>query len=125
MFAFSAQRPRRKPSLTPMIDVVFLLLVFFMLAARFGNDMAIPLHAAGPGGDYTGPPRLIGITQAGMTLNGVAVAPDALAAAVLRLTTAPDDIVILQPGPDARLQHLTDAMGILSAAGLTRLVLVE
>ena len=37
---------RRKPSLTPMIDVVFLLLVFFMLAWRFGVDTHLPLNAA-------------------------------------------------------------------------------
>jgi biopolymer transport protein ExbB len=36
-------RIRRRISLTPMIDVVFLLLVFFMLAARFGQDQALPL----------------------------------------------------------------------------------
>ncbi|MEO0362761.1 MAG: biopolymer transporter ExbD, partial [Pseudomonadota bacterium] len=37
-----ARAPRRRPSLTPMIDVVFLLLVFFMLAARFGVELAMP-----------------------------------------------------------------------------------
>ncbi|WP_296645235.1 ExbD/TolR family protein, partial [Roseinatronobacter sp.] len=46
MFAFEDTRPTRKPSLTPMIDVVFLLLVFFMLASRFGHDMHLPLNAA-------------------------------------------------------------------------------
>ncbi|NSY41645.1 biopolymer transporter ExbD, partial [Leisingera sp. ANG59] len=30
-------------SLTPMIDVVFLLLVFFMLASRFGMDTVLQL----------------------------------------------------------------------------------
>ena len=38
MFHFAPARRSRKPSLTPMIDVVFLLLVFFMLAARFGRQ---------------------------------------------------------------------------------------
>ena len=35
MFTFEEPHKVRRPSLTPMIDVVFLLLVFFMLAARF------------------------------------------------------------------------------------------
>ncbi|MEM8656825.1 MAG: biopolymer transporter ExbD, partial [Pseudomonadota bacterium] len=39
--------PSRRPSLTPMIDVVFLLLVFFMLAARFGQDMALETTLTG------------------------------------------------------------------------------
>ena len=43
MLQFGPPRPRRKPSLTPMIDVVFLLLVFFMLAARFGQDVGLAL----------------------------------------------------------------------------------
>ncbi|MEO1612916.1 MAG: biopolymer transporter ExbD, partial [Pseudomonadota bacterium] len=32
---------RRRPSLTPMIDVVFLLLVFFMLAAVGGGPLRL------------------------------------------------------------------------------------
>lgn len=31
------------PSLTPMIDVVFLLLLFFMLTSQFKNTQSIPL----------------------------------------------------------------------------------
>ena len=53
---------RRKPSLTPMIDVVFLLLVFFMLAARFGQDVVIDLPiSAASDKPYEGPPRLIDV----------------------------------------------------------------
>lgn len=36
MFDFAPAPARKRPSLTPMIDVVFLLLVFFMLTAHFG-----------------------------------------------------------------------------------------
>lgn len=43
-------RARRRPSLTPMIDVVFLLRVFFTLAARFSVDCILPLDAADVGG---------------------------------------------------------------------------
>ena len=52
-------RPRRRPSLTPMIDVVFLLLVFFMLASRFGVETVISLPLASGGGSYSGPPRIV------------------------------------------------------------------
>ena len=39
---------RRRPSLTPMIDVVFLLLIFFMLVARFGVDKVIDINLLQP-----------------------------------------------------------------------------
>lgn len=47
MFTLGSPRPRRRPSLTPMIDVVFLMLIFFMLASRFGQETTLPLGAAG------------------------------------------------------------------------------
>ena len=55
---------RRRPSLTPMIDVVFLLLIFFMLVARFGVDNVIDINLPATRGQnvqYEGPPRLIEI----------------------------------------------------------------
>jgi biopolymer transport protein ExbD len=39
----SRGRARRGPGLTPLIDVVFLLLVFFMLASRFETEALLPL----------------------------------------------------------------------------------
>ena len=37
------QRERKIPSLTPLIDIVFLLLVFFMLTAHFVKDEALDI----------------------------------------------------------------------------------
>ncbi len=37
------RRPVQGPNLTPLIDVVFLLLVFFMLTSHFVREEAIPL----------------------------------------------------------------------------------
>ena len=124
-FAFAAARPRRRPSLTPMIDVVFLLLVFFMLAARFGQDGAIGITAAGGNAPYSGPPRLVGIEAGSLTLNGVELALDALPAALSELTGAPADTIVLRAGPSADLQALTEVLSVLSAAGFTSLVLAE
>jgi biopolymer transport protein ExbD len=39
--------PRRWLSLTPLIDIVFLLLVFFMLATQFAREQALPLDVPG------------------------------------------------------------------------------
>jgi biopolymer transport protein ExbD len=125
MFAFAPPRPRRRISLTPMIDVVFLLLVFFMLAARFGQDQAIPLQIGGGAGEWDGPPRLVDVLPEEQRLNGVPVTPEALVAGLGPLTVDPADPVVLRPRDGASLQRLVDVMETLSAAGYTGLILVE
>jgi biopolymer transport protein ExbD len=120
------EAPRRRgPSLTPMIDVVFLLLVFFMLAARFGMEEAVPLGVAGSGGAYEGPPRLIEVRPDGLLLNGVVVAETALAEALAALTQGPDDLVVLRGRDGADTQSIVRALDLLAAAGHRRVALVE
>ena len=43
---FEDRPVRRGLGLTPLIDVVFLLLIFFMLTTRFGSDRHLPLRLA-------------------------------------------------------------------------------
>ncbi|MGI1662673.1 ExbD/TolR family protein [Palleronia sp. KMU-117] len=124
MFAFSAPRPQRRPSLTPMIDVVFLLLVFFMLAARFGVTGAVPLSQ--PGAEaYAGPPRLVTVGVATLALNGVPLDEATLLAELSRLTAALDDAVVLRAAEGVDLQRLVDVIETLRAGGFTRLVVAE
>lgn len=125
MIRIDDPRPRRRPNLTPMIDVIFLLLVFFMLASRFGTDRALPLAFTGSGTAYSGPPRLVELAPSGLSLNGRPIAPDALAPALSALMQGPQDIIILRPRDGADLQALVTVMDSLGAAGFTRLVLVE
>lgn len=118
-------RRRRRPSLTPMIDVVFLLLVFFMLASRFGLDSVIPLPLASGGGSYEGPPRIVDILPDGVRLNGNPLSDAALVDAVRPLTTHPGDLIILRGADDAVLQRVVSIGAALRAAGFNRLVLIE
>ncbi|MFS4580642.1 ExbD/TolR family protein [Phaeobacter sp. C3_T13_0] len=120
-----ALKPRRKPSLTPMIDVVFLLLVFFMLASRFGTDAVLDLPLAGQGGAYTGPPRLIGIGADNLDLNGQPVADSNLAEALATLMEKPSDMLVLRGRDQANLQRIADVTARLRQAGFTNFVLVE
>ena len=124
MLGLAAETPRRRrPSLTAMIDVVFLLLVFFMLAARFGLPEALPLALAGDGSDYSGPPRLITVLPDGALLNGAPV-PDILSA-LAPLMSDPSDIVVLRAGGGTDIERLAQTMSRLRAAGLTALTVVE
>lgn len=108
-----------------MIDVVFLLLVFFMLASRFGVEQVIPLPLVGGGDSYSGPPRLVDIGADGLRLNGRDVALDGLIAALAPLMDTPEDTIVLRGGAGASLQDVVSVADRLRAVGYSTLVLVE
>ncbi|AUQ56371.1 putative biopolymer transport protein (plasmid) [Phaeobacter inhibens] len=122
---FGTPRAKKRLSLAPMIDVVFLLLVFFMLASQFGRDRVVPLATGGAGSTYQGPPRLVLVTAEGLRLNGVPVEAETLAEQLTALTRKTSDAIILQPDASASLQQLMDAAGLLSGAGFTGLMVME
>ena len=126
MIAFGRDAPRRRIALTPMIDVVFLLLVFFMLASRFGHERVVEFAlAGGAGAGWSGPPRLVDIgAGAAVRLNGVATRPEALPAALAALMQAPMDPVVLRAS-GGTAQDLLAVMAALQGAGITTLALVE
>jgi len=125
-FAFAPATPRRRPSLTPMIDVVFLLLVFFMLAARFGQDAEIALTAATAGDSpWQGPPRLVDIGPESLHLNGRIIDISALEQALNGRMETESDAILLRPIDGSQTQRLIDIMVILRAAGFTNLRLVS
>ncbi|ODT57581.1 MULTISPECIES: biopolymer transporter ExbD [Paracoccus] len=122
--------PRRHPrrmSLTPMIDVVFLLLIFFMLASRFGMDAVLPIAggAEGAASDWQGAPRLVDVAPDALSLNGEALAAEDLAPALSALLPDPGAGVILRPQEGADLQRLVDVMDLLTSAGIGNLILIE
>ena len=109
-----------------MIDVVFLLLVFFMLAARFGVDQVMPLPLSGGAGEtYRGAPRLVDIRPDTVSLNGVAIAEGALPGALSPLITLAADTIVLRGRDDADLQRIVDIAEGLTVAGFSTLVLAE
>lgn len=124
IFTIDSPRPRRKPSLTPMIDVVFLLLVFFMLASRFGQEAQMPLVLGGTGEGYSGPPRLIDVLPDGQRLNGVDRNMDDLLAALTALTASPADTVVLRARDGAELQRLVSVITALREAGFAAVAVV-
>lgn len=110
-----------------MIDVVFLLLVFFMLASRFEHDSHVLLNVAGGKAEtaYQGPPRLIDVLPDGLRLNGVAVAPEDLLPEIEALTEQPEDTIVLRARDGAALQQLVTVMEQLGEGGFRHVVLVE
>ena len=105
---------RRRPSLTPMIDVVFLLLIFFMLVARFGVDKVIDINlpsALGQSSQYEGPPRLVEIKPGNLvSLNGFDFPLDQLSSKLSELMPSPNALIILRSNAEANTQDLLDVL---------------
>ena len=105
---------RRRPSLTPMIDVVFLLLIFFMLVARFGIDKVIDINlpsALGQSSQYEGAPRLVEIKSGKIvSLNGAEIPLDQLSNKLSKLMPNPNALIILRSSAEANTQDLLDVL---------------
>lgn len=111
---------RRLISLTPLIDVVLILLVFYMLAAAAPRWESIQLQPPVQGrAETAGPPALIVRLRAadnGLTLEGEEISLDA---AVRRIADAleadPARPLVLQPAPGVTLQRAVTVLERLSA----------
>ena len=93
-------RRRQLISLTPLIDVVFSLLVFFMLASSFLDWRSIDLNTPGTNqsGERLEGSLLIDIRPEGLRLGGQAVTPEALVARVTELLKSqPERRILVRP----------------------------
>jgi biopolymer transport protein ExbD len=125
-----ASEPRRRRnliSLTPLIDVVFILLVFFMLASSFLDWRAIELDApprAGSGDGLTGA-MLVEVRAGGLRLAGQRIEWPALLAR-LRAPSRDDEAprVLIRPDEAVSLQRAVDVVDRLDAAGIDQVSLI-
>lgn len=108
-----------------MIDVVFLLLVFFMLASRFGVDQVLPIPLASSGGDFSGNPKLVDILPEELRLNGITRSASGLIPALSDVMDKPTETVVLRSTDGASVQRVVAITERLRAAGFTSIVLVE
>ncbi|PKR55221.1 ExbD/TolR family protein [Thalassospira marina] len=114
--------------LTPLIDVVFILLVFFMLASSFldwrGYEMSVTVQDKSTAGKSDTSPAIVRIDGSGaITLNGDSTPLDKLAARITHdHAGAP---VHLQPVNGAKLQSLVHVMDVLGRDGIKNVDLIE
>ena len=97
-----------------MIDVVFLLLIFFMLVARFGVDKVIDINlpsALGQSSQYEGAPRLVEIKSGNtVSLNGTQISLDQLSSKLSQLMPSPNALIIIRSSEEANTQDLLDVL---------------
>ncbi|NCC27423.1 MAG: biopolymer transporter ExbD [Gammaproteobacteria bacterium] len=126
---FDAPAPhRRLISLTPLIDVVFILLVFFMLASSLIKWQAVEMGE--PASASAGTPVigswLVRVQPEGLDLNAEAIATVELAGRVAaRIGEDPTQRILVQPAPGVSLQRLVDVLDLLREAGATNLTLLR
>ena len=105
---------RRRPlSLTSLIDVIFLLLLFFMLTTTFTRTAELPLVAGGSGtGTAQTAPLFLRLSPQEMTLNGQPATLDIVTGRITGLgQDDPQVLVSLAPGVNA--QRLADLLAAL------------
>ena len=117
-----ASRPRRRRAaigLTPLIDVVFILLVFFMLASNFLHwrtvDLSAAATSAGRGAEGA---LMIVLAPDGARVAGSALTQDALNRIVAeRLAQKPEQRIIVRPIDGTEMQPLVALLDQLVVLG--------
>lgn len=116
------QRPRREPpriQLSPLIDVVFILLIFVVLVARFVDqerlDVDLPTADAGRPAEVQSLQLTVDIDGT-VTIDGEVVAREDLAD-VLRGHRSRYARAVLVADREARLQHAVDVLSTCKLAG--------
>ncbi len=120
--ALRSTKNRALVSLTPLIDVVFILLVFFMLVSSFADWRTIavspPLATSGQSQGFTGAVLVEVRGEGQLRLSGEVLKLDEIAERLEPiLDGTPDQRFIIKTVDSVQLQELVDVLDQLSAAG--------
>ena len=115
-------------NLTSMIDVLFLLIIFFMVATKFDEmerniEVAVPQVAAA-GEDLPPPqPLIVTVTADGrLDLDGKAVTETELSSRLAAARTPlTEPTVVIHGDAKCAFQHVAAALGACRQAGITEL----
>lgn len=104
---------RRTLSLTSLIDVIFLLLLFFMLTTTFTRTAELPLMAGGSGtGTAQTAPIFLRLAPEEVTVNGQGAPLDRLTDRITGLGQK-DPQVLISLAPGVTAQRLADLLAHL------------
>ena len=120
--------PTRNISLTPLVDIVFLLLVFFMLSTTFVKFGTVKLDAASSGGGVSDTSKMVLVhveSARGYKVNGIPTASKELISAVNRLVDegAHDAIIVVRD--KAAVDDLVNAVRLLRQSRASSVRIVE
>jgi len=118
--------PRRASiSLTPLIDVVFILLLFFMLATRFDVWQSDSVSAAAleTGGVID---TVVVAADSSLSIDGEALSQVQLRQELEQLKVESDEtLIVLSADVNTSVQQLYDVVQVVKASGLHRMQLTS
>lgn len=107
-------KKRRRLSMTSLIDVIFLLLLFFMLTSSFSKFSEVELLTAGSGraAGQELPPQFMKVNRDRLSLNGQLISLFTLHTSALA-NAEEGTTLLLSVGSDVDAQRLTDVLVVL------------
>lgn len=126
--AAQGQRRRQIISLTPLIDVVFILLVFFMLASSFLDWRAIDLNTPS---ESSGTSSLEGALLVELRPDGIRLSGERVSLSVLsekisaRVAKVPDQKVIVKAAHGISYQQAVNLLDRIAASNVVDLSLIR
>ncbi len=125
--AHPRSRPSRRISLTPLIDIVFILLLFFILETNFLglSELALNLPPREESGDAQREALQIQVFADGrLWLAGQALDTAGLSALLSGGAYGPDTPVLLAVDEPVRVQQIVNLVDILKGHALSRVQIV-
>ena len=121
------RRPNRMMGLTPLIDMIFLLLLFFLLGSdfvSFGQSRLAPPRGSG-GQEGASQPIIVSLAQNGdLKINNARTDKAGLARrAGESLAADAAQLFVLMPQAEANVQQVSDTLDVLVGAGAQSITL--
>ncbi|WP_420407549.1 ExbD/TolR family protein [Hoeflea sp.] len=108
---------RRRLALTPLIDVIFLLLLFFMLSSTFSRFAEVPVQGGMAGaGRGERPDVLISVSSGSIRLNGADITVDGIRDRLGELKLLGASHAVITVGADVTSQTMVDILDAASGA---------
>ena len=125
--ALRHSRKRRKASITSLIDVIFLLLLFFMLASTFSKFSEIEVSTTRGEGSETpgGTVFQLHIGETALSLDGAPVSPETVVKNLTHRAGGETAVVAVSVSGAATTQMLTDVLVSLNTAKNVQIHVLE
>ncbi len=119
---------RTKIILTPMIDVLFIILIFFMLVSNFNLNRGISLQSGSSSEASLSRHTLavVDLNEIRISLNGVEVERNFLVQKLHKLSKNNDELqIFLRPSGEFSVQNIINLIDELTAEGLSNIYILD